>query len=191
MVRIPSPEGGGLGRGRTPPGFVYRADLLTAEQERHLVDGIARLPLKPFEFHGYLGKRRIASFGWRYDYSGRALRPSEGMPAFLEPLRERAARFAGLAPAALEHALVTEYTPGAGIGWHRDKAEFGDVVAVSLLAPCRLRFRLRTAAGWDRRSLEVAPRSAYLLRGEARSRWEHSIPPVEMLRYSVTFRTLA
>jgi alkylated DNA repair dioxygenase AlkB len=98
---------------------------------------------------------------------------------------------AGLAPEALVHALVNEYPPGAPIGWHRDKAAFGQVVGVSLLSPCTLRFRRPDGSGWERRSLTLEPRSAYWLAGEARLAWEHSIPPVEALRYSVTFRTLA
>jgi alkylated DNA repair dioxygenase AlkB len=87
--------------------------------------------------------------------------------------------------------LVSEYAAGAGIGWHRDKAVFGEVLAVSLLSPCRLRFRRRHGPGWERRTLEVRPRSLYILRGAAREVWEHSVPPLDALRYAVTFRTLA
>ena len=112
------------------------------------------------------------------------------LPEFLLPLRERAAQVAGLAPESLQQVLVTEYAPGAPIGWHRDKPEFQDVVAISFLAPCLLRFRRRLRDGWERRSLDVMPRSAYVLRGAARTEWEHSIPPLSALRYSVTFRNL-
>ncbi len=112
------------------------------------------------------------------------------MPEFLLPLRERAAEVAGLAPESLQQVLVTEYAPGAPIGWHRDKPVFQDVVAISFLAPCLLRFRRRLRDGWERRSLDVMPRSAYVLSGAARTEWEHSIPPVSALRYSVTFRNL-
>ena len=151
----------------------------------------ADLPFKPFEFHGYLGNRRLVSFGWRYDYSGARLTQAEAMPDFLAPLRASAAEFSGLAEGELVHTLVTEYAPGAGIGWHRDKKNFGKVVALSFCAPCRLRFRRKLDERWERRAVEVAPRSAYLLDGEARHVWEHSIPTMEKLRYSVTFRTLA
>ncbi len=147
------------------------------------------LPLKPFEFHGYLGKRRVASFGWRYDYAGRALRASEPMPDFLEPLRERAAVVAGVDLQSLQQALVTEYDTGVTIGWHRDKPMFEHVVALSFLSPCRLRLRRKSATGWERWSREIAPRSIYRLSGAARHEWEHSIPPVEARRYSVTFRS--
>jgi alkylated DNA repair dioxygenase AlkB len=112
------------------------------------------------------------------------------LPEFLLPLRERAAEVGGLAPDSLQQVLVTEYAPGAPIGWHRDKPMFQDVVAISFLAPCLLRFRCRLHDGWERRSLEVVPRSAYVLRGAARTEWEHSIPPLSALRYSVTFRNL-
>jgi alkylated DNA repair dioxygenase AlkB len=112
------------------------------------------------------------------------------MPGFLRPARDRAAALLGCAPAALPHALVTEYQPGATIGWHRDRSVFGDVVGLSLLAPARFRFRRKAGARWERRSLDLAPRSAYRLTGPARSEWEHSIPALDALRYSVTFRTL-
>jgi alkylated DNA repair dioxygenase AlkB len=173
-----------------PDGFRYRDDVLTAQEERSYVEQFEALPFKPFEFHGYLGKRRIVSFGWRYDYAGRTVRPSEPLPDFLVPLRERAAQVAGLAGGRLRQALVTEYAPGAPIGWHRDKPEFGEVVAFSFLSPCTLRLRRRNGIGWERWAIEVQPRSAYLLRGPARHDWEHSIPPLEALRYSLTFRTL-
>ena len=173
-----------------PEGFVYREDVLSADEERHFVDHMALLPFAPFEFHGFQGRRRVVSFGWRYDYAGRQIRPSPPLPEFLLPLRERAAQVGGLALESLQQVLVTEYAPGAPIGWHRDKPEFQDVVAISFLTPCLLRFRRRLPDGWERRSLDVMPRSAYVLKGAARTEWEHSIPPLSALRYSVTFRNL-
>jgi len=173
-----------------PTGFAYGEDVITAAEEEALADQLAALPLKPFEFHGYTGNRRVISFGWRYDYGARAVQPAAPIPPFLLLLREHAARFAKLDPERLEHVLVTEYAEGAGIGWHRDKAQFGDVIAVSLLAPCTLRFRRKDGIGWQRAMQRIDPRSAYLLRGAARSQWEHSIPPLDRLRYSVTFRSL-
>lgn len=174
-----------------PPGLIYRRDLLSGDEEAALATAIAGLELKPFEFHGFLGKRRVVSFGWRYVFDGSGLSEAEPIPAFLLPLRERAARFAGVDPGALVHMLVTEYAPGASIGWHKDRSVFGDTIGVSLLSSCRLRFRRRSGRGWECAALIAAPRSAYLLRGAARALWEHSIPPVESLRYSVTMRTLA
>jgi alkylated DNA repair dioxygenase AlkB len=171
-----------------PDGFRYGEDLLSLEEERAYATAFAELPFQPFEFHGYLGKRRIVSFGFRYDYSGRQLRESAEMPALLLPLREKASAFAGVSETELQQALVTQYAPGAGIGWHRDKPMFEDVVAFSFLSPCTLRFRKRAGSGWQRASLAVQPRSAYLLRGSARREWEHSVPPADRLRYSVTFR---
>jgi len=174
-----------------PAGFAYCDDVIGGAEEAALAAQLAALPFKPFEFHGYLGNRRIVSFGWRYDYGARAVQPAAPIPSFLLPLRERAAAFAGIPAASIEHILVTEYAPGAGIGWHRDKAEFADVVAISLLAPCTLRFRRKKGATWERATQRVAPRSAYLLHGAARHEWEHSIPALDMLRYSVTFRSMA
>ncbi len=172
-----------------PEGFVYRPELIAESEERALLEGV-QLPFAPFEFHGYVGKRRTVSFGRRYDFTERAVREAAELPPFLAPLREKAAAFAGLPPESLVQTLVIEYDVGAPIGWHRDKPEFGTVIGVSLLAPCTFRLRRKVAGRWERRSLVLAPRSAYILRGPVRDEWEHSIPEVLALRYSVTFRTL-
>jgi alkylated DNA repair dioxygenase AlkB len=172
-----------------PAGFRYAPDLFSPAAERSFVAQFETLPFKPFEFHGYQGNRRIVSYGYRYDYVGRTLRASEAMPGFLEPLREVASQFSGIAADKLEQALITEYAPGAGIGWHRDKPMFEDVVALSFLAPCVLRLRRQDGTGWLRQAAEIMPRSGYLLHGAVRSEWEHSIVPMDVLRYSVTFRT--
>jgi alkylated DNA repair dioxygenase AlkB len=173
-----------------PEGFRYQAEILQPDEERDLVEQIQKLPLKEFEFHGYTGKRRVISFGWHYSFEHEKLQQASEMPTFLLRARAHAANFAGLAPEDLPHVLVTEYSPGTTIGWHRDKGVFNDVVGISLLSPCSFRLRRKTASGWERYSLIVEPRSAYLLRGTARTQWEHSIPAVEALRYSITFRSL-
>jgi alkylated DNA repair dioxygenase AlkB len=172
-----------------PAGFRYAPDLFSPAAEQGFVALFETLPFKPFEFHGYQGNRRIVSYGYRYDYAGRTLRASDSMPDFLTPLQEVASQFSGIAADKLEQALVTEYAPGAGIGWHRDKPMFEDVVALSFLAPCVLRLRRQDGTGWQRQAVEIAPRSGYLLRGPVRSEWEHSIVPMDVLRYSVTFRS--
>jgi alkylated DNA repair dioxygenase AlkB len=174
-----------------PEGFEYRPVLVTPDEEVELIERFQALDLKPFEFHGYFGNRRVVSFGWRYDFASSQMRPAAEIPDFLRPLRDRAAAFAEISPAAFEHALVTEYAPGAGIGWHRDRPVFDDIIGISLGAPCRFRFRRKQDAGWERAAVELAPRSAYLLRGPVRREWEHSIPPLDRLRYSVTFRSKA
>jgi alkylated DNA repair dioxygenase AlkB len=173
-----------------PEGMRYAPELISLTEERALLDKLPPLPFKEFEFHGFLGKRRTVSFGWHYDFNGGGLKQAAELPDFLLPLRERAAEFGDLEASALEHALVIEYRPGAGIGWHRDRPQFGDVIGISLLAPCTFRLRRRAATRWERRSLTAEPRSAYLLRGASRTEWEHSIPLLDTLRYSVTFRTL-
>ena len=173
-----------------PDGFAYCAELMTAAQQAELAARFCQLPFREFEFHGYLGKRRTVSFGLRYDFNDMKTHRVEEIPPFLLPLRSRAAAFAGIAAEALEHALVTEYMPGAAIGWHRDRPIFGDVIGVSFLSACRFRFRRKREDGWGRAAVTLEPRSAYLLRGAARHEWQHSIPPAEALRYSVTFRTV-
>ena len=174
-----------------PGGFRYQPDFLSPDEERALVENLSKLALEPFEFHGYLGNRKVKAFGYRYDYSRRKTEPAAEMPGFLIPLRRKAAQFAGRKPEAFVQILVTEYPPGAGIGWHRDKPQFEDVVGVSLLSPANFRLRKKSGAGWQRRSLLVEPRSAYLLSGAVRHQWEHSIPAQATPRYSITFRTLA
>jgi alkylated DNA repair dioxygenase AlkB len=171
-----------------PQGFVYRDDVVTVEEEQALVARFRDLPFKPFEFHGFLGNRRVVSFGWRYDFSSAVLQPSYPIPPFLLSLRERAAVFANILSDTLQQVLINEYAPGAGIGWHRDKAMFEDVIAISLGGSCTLRLRRKQGGGWERAAQEVHPRSAYLLRGPVRREWEHSVPPVDRQRYSVTFR---
>jgi alkylated DNA repair dioxygenase AlkB len=174
-----------------PEGFRYRPELIGSADEASLLALMRSLPFREFEFHGYTGRRRVVSFGWRYDFSARHLQKADDIPEYLLPLREAAAAFADMKPEEFQHVLVTEYGPGAGIGWHRDKAVFGKVVGVSLVAPCVL--RMRRAVGekkWERAKASLEPRSAYLLSGPARTEWEHSIPPVSALRYSVTFRNL-
>jgi alkylated DNA repair dioxygenase AlkB len=173
-----------------PEGFRYRADVISAADERALLAHVRALPFREFEFHGYTGKRRTVSFGWSYDFEARTLREADDLPDFLVSLRAVAARFADLPAEALQQVLVTEYDAGAGIGWHRDKAVFGDVVGISLLAPCRFRLRRQRGDAWERAALIAEPRSAYLLRGPSRTEWEHSIPAVDACRYSVTFRNL-
>jgi alkylated DNA repair dioxygenase AlkB len=173
-----------------PEGFRYRPELIGAAEEAQLVAHFAGLDLREYDFHGYLGKRRVASFGIRYDDSSRALSTAGPIPDFLLPLRAASADFAELDPEELAHVLVTEYTPGAAIGWHRDRPVFGDIIGVSFASDCRFRFRRKRGDKWERAEQTLQPRSAYLMRGPAREAWQHSIPPADRLRYSVTFRSL-
>jgi DNA oxidative demethylase len=173
-----------------PEGLAYRPHFLTEAAEAALLERLAALPFRPFEFQGFLGKRETVSFGWSYRFDGSGLAEAVPIPDWLLAARARAAAFAGLAPDVLEHALLIRYGAGAGLGWHRDRPVFGDVIGLSLLSPAPLRFRRKQGAKWQRFTQTAEPRSIYLLRGPSRSEWEHSIPPVETLRYSITFRTL-
>jgi alkylated DNA repair dioxygenase AlkB len=173
-----------------PDGFRYEAALLDPAEERVLAERIQDLPFEAFNFQGYLAKRRVVSYGWHYSYDDRSLRQAEAIPEFLLSVRERAASFAGVDAEQLAQALVTEYRPGTPIGWHRDKGVYGDVIGISLLSSCIFRFRRKTGPVWERYSLTVEPGSVYLLTGAARNEWEHSIPPVPALRYSITFRSM-
>jgi alkylated DNA repair dioxygenase AlkB len=173
----------------TPPGLTFREAFVSAVEERELIERAGALSFQPFQFHGWTGNRETVSFGWRYDFSHARVEPAPPIPEFLLPLRERAAQLAGLAPAALEQALVIRYGIGAGIGWHRDRPVFDRVFGLSLISPCVLRFRRRSGRGFERYSMDAPPRSAYLLSGEIRHEWEHSIAPMAAMRLSITFRS--
>jgi alkylated DNA repair protein (DNA oxidative demethylase) len=174
-----------------PPGTDYVAAVIDAAEEAALLAQLGGVAVAPFRFQGWTGKRLTASFGWRYDFDDASFAPADPLPGFLLPLRDRAARFAGLAPDDLVQALVVRYDPGAGIGWHRDRPLFEHVIGISLAAPATLRLRRRRPGGFDRAALPLAPRSIYHLSDEARHDWEHSIVPLDVLRWSVTFRSLS
>lgn len=171
-----------------PAGLRYEADFISPVEEQDLIGQIQRLPLQPFQFGAYEGKRRVASFGWRYDYAERRLEAAAELPFWLLPLIARIEAFAQSAP--VRQVLCTEYDQGVGIGWHRDKPHFDEVFGLSLASACRLRFRRRNGEKWERFTLEAQPRSLYMMTGAARQIWEHSIPPVAAPRFSITFRTM-
>jgi alkylated DNA repair dioxygenase AlkB len=179
-----------------PGGFDYRSDFITADEEAALAEAITHVEFSTFEMRGVVARRRVAFFGSSYD-AGRA--PALPMPAFLEPFRIRIAAWAGVEPRYFEMALINEYPPGAPIGWHRDAPQYEYVAGMSLLSSCRMKFRPYVnpgtqSSGHGRRvathEVSLERRSAYLMRGESRQAYEHHIPPVTLLRYSITFRTL-
>jgi alkylated DNA repair dioxygenase AlkB len=173
-----------------PAGFVFQPEIMSSAEEDEFLGVIKRLSFGPFVMHGEEAKRRIANFGLRYTRPSRSLTRAPEFPDELEPLRVRAASLAGIAPDEFAHLLINEYQPGAGIGWHRDSPPFGIVAGISIGAACRMRFRKGEGALQETYAVELAPRSIYLLTGSAREEWQHSIPPVKDLRYSMTFRTL-
>jgi DNA oxidative demethylase len=173
-----------------PDGLLYRPDFITPAEERGLIADIERLEWGSVVMHGVTARRRVVHLGWLYGYESWRLTPGPAIPDFLMPLRVRCAELIDISPDALAEALVTEYPAGAGIGWHRDAPMFGSVVAVSLAGTCRLRFQRGKGAERETAELVVEPRSVYVLDGEARKQWQHSIPATKELRYSVTFRTL-
>lgn len=172
-------------------GLDYRDEFIALADEQALIKRLSSMELAPFRFHGWLGNRRTHSFGWRYDFEDASFTPADPLPDWLLPLRAKAAEFARVAQEEFVHVLLARYDPGAGIGWHKDRDVFEKVVGVSLGTPAVMRFRQRTAGGLRRAKLELVPRSTYLLSGEVRRDWEHSIAPGEQLRFSITFRTLS
>lgn len=173
-----------------PEGFAYRADVISSDEEGCLLAEIRRLPFKEFQFQGFEGKRRVVSFGWHYDFNQHKALPADLIPEFLSRLCSSVQDSSGFDLGDLQQVLVTEYAPGAPIGWHKDRPVFGNVMGVSLASACTFRLRKPDGDGrWQRVSLRLEPRSAYFLSGSARWTWEHSIPPVDNLRYSITFRS--
>lgn len=172
------------------PGLRLAEGFLSIAEQTELVARFAHVTLAPFRFQRWEGKRLTASFGFSYDFERGRMVDAPPIPAWLDPVRERAAAFAGIDAATLRQALLIRYDPGAGIGWHRDRPQFDKVVGISLGGPVDLRLRRRTGAGFERRAVRLEPGSAYLLDGEVRHGWEHSIAPVARTRLSLTFRSV-
>jgi alkylated DNA repair dioxygenase AlkB len=173
-----------------PEGLRYATEFISAATERTLIAEIGALPLQPFQFGQFEGKRRVASFGFRYDYDLRQLLEAEPIPAWLSDIVAAVETFGGPGT-RIQQVLCTEYDVGVGIGWHRDKPHFGRVFGLSLGSACKFRFRRPAGNTWERFTLETESRSLYMMSGASREVWEHSIPAVEALRYSITFRTLS
>ena len=176
-----------------PSGFRYRPDFLSSDQEQSLIAKIRNLPLEAARYREFTAKRRILSFGYGYDFSSNVLLPAPPLPPCLEPLRARVAEWAGIPEGDFRQCTIAEYAPGTQLGWHRDVPHFGIVVGVSLGGPARMRLRRypHVTRGTERSlALTIEPRSAYVLRDDARWRWQHAISPLKAPRWSVTLRTL-
>lgn len=173
-----------------PPGLVLQPEFISAAEEAALLRWIATLPLHEARYKAYTARRRVASFGSSYDFDTNELKPAPPVPAELQWLRERAAAWIGIAPTQLANALVAEYRAGTPLGWHRDVPDHEIVFGVSLASDATMRLRrYPPQARAPTLSLELPPRSAYVLRGEARWGWQHAIAPTPALRYSITLRT--
>jgi alkylated DNA repair dioxygenase AlkB len=175
-----------------PTGFLYQPDFISHADEASMLEEIQNLPLAEAKYKEFTAKRRIVSYGGTYDFSANELIPAGPIPPFLEPLRERVAQWVEMPASQLTHAVVAEYKTGTQLGWHRDVPEFELVAGVSLVGDCRMRLRPyphRKGRNADTISVNLEPRSAYVLRGDARWKWQHSIPPTKTLRYSITFRS--
>lgn len=179
-----------------PKGFFYKRNFISETEEQELIAEIRRLSLVSFKYYHFTGKRRTASFGWQYEFGSDQITRAPELPAFLLPIRERAGKLFEIDTDSLAQASIVEYPVGAPIGWHRDIPQFGIIVGLSLGAACRMRLReyrrLRSKASrrGDAVSIELEPRAVYLMSGPSRQLWQHSIPPVKELRYSIVMRTL-
>jgi alkylated DNA repair dioxygenase AlkB len=177
--------------GNLPQGWAYRTDFLTVTEENALLAQIQTLPFQAAQYKEWQARRRMVSFGGRYDFSQQALQDAPPLPEFLQPLRQRAAQWAEIAPESLTHGVINEYAPGAPLGWHRDVPEFEVVIGVSLRGHARMRFRPYPPRSGQRAvfAIDLAPRSIYVMRDSVRWKWQHAVSPTKELRYSITFRT--
>ena len=175
-----------------PEGLVYEPDFLDALEEAALLTWFAGLSFEQARYKAYEARRRVVSYGGRYDFDTNVLHDAPPVPAELHALRDRCAAWAKVPRDAFAHALVAEYAPGTPLGWHRDVPDFETVVGVSLGGPARMRLRPwppDASRRADVIALDLDPRSVYRLTGAARWAWQHCIAPTPSLRYSITFRT--
>ena len=183
-------------RVQVPEGFIYREDFISEAEEQKLVRETQKLQLEPFKYYQFTGKRRTASFGWQYEFGTSEITAAPEIPPFLLPMRTRAGNVFDIDPNTLVQTSIIEYSTGSPIGWHRDIPQFGVVVGISLGAPCRMRFRKYSRVRPKKLnhdeilSIDLQPRSIYLMSGASREIWQHSIPPVRELRYAIMMRTL-
>jgi alkylated DNA repair dioxygenase AlkB len=181
---------------QVPDGFLYWENFISEAEEHELIQEIQRVHLEPFRYYQFTGKRRTASFGWQYEFGASEVTAAAEFPPFLLSFRTRAGKVFDIDPNTLIQASIIEYSTGSPIGWHRDIPHFGDVIGISLGAACRMRFRKYSRVRTKKRnrdeasSIELQPRSIYLMSGASRESWQHSIPPVKELRYAIMMRTL-
>jgi alkylated DNA repair dioxygenase AlkB len=184
------------GSAKVPDGFIYHLNFVSEAEEQELIREIQKLHLTPFKYYQFTGKRRTVSFGWQYEFGTSEITIAPDMPAFLLPVRTRAGTLFNIDPNSLIQTSIIEYSTGSPIGWHRDIPHFGVVVGISLGAACRMRFRKynrlrsKNLNRDEILSIELQPRSVYLMSGASREIWQHSIPPVKELRYSIMMRTV-
>lgn len=181
---------------QVPDGFIYRENFISAAEEQELIQEIQAIHLEPFKYYQFTGKRRTASFGWQYEFGASEITAAPELPPFLLSVRTRTGHVFDIDPDTLIQASIIEYSTGSPIGWHRDIPHFGVVIGISLGAACRMRFRKYSRIRTKMRnrdevlSIELQPRSIYLMSGAARESWQHSIPPLKELRYAIMMRTL-
>jgi alkylated DNA repair dioxygenase AlkB len=175
----------------TPPGFVYISDFVAVDEERELLREIETYPFHEVRMRGQVARRTVIHFGWDYDYEGWKIEPTTPPSPRLRALADRCAAAAGIEPQALQQFLVARYPQGATIGWHRDAPMFGSpVIGISLLSPCTMKLRRKLGETYEVEKQLLEPRSLYLIGGAARTQWQHCIPPIKALRYSISMRTL-
>lgn len=171
-----------------PEGFFYMPNFINEEEEKELINMINTFLWHDVKMYGQVARRKVMHFGLDYTYESRAITPTTPAPNFLDPLISKCASWLKVEKSEVAEILITQYPPQAGIGWHRDAPVFDKIVGISLLSCCPLKLRLPTKK--EVKKINLDPRSAYMLCGQARTKWQHAISPVKELRYSITLRTL-
>lgn len=170
-----------------PSGFSYHPDFLSTEEEKDFLRIFKTLEFQTFEMRGVAARRKIIHYGMKYDFLTRSADAIEPFPEWLIDIKERSELFL---EKAVSQILITYYPPEAPIGWHFDAPPFESLLGISLLNPCRFLLRKGDSGQAPKVEINLEPRSAYIVRGEARYQWQHHIPPVKQERYSITLRTL-
>jgi alkylated DNA repair dioxygenase AlkB len=177
-----------------PPGFIYERNFITREEEQELLRSIREeVTVRNSQYHEYTARRKSAHFGLKWNYGTEVLEDVPPAPEFLQQLAAKVARRFSLPVEHFPHVLVIEYPPGAPMGWHRDAPPFAVIYGISLGSTCQFGLRPNAEALRTKENtlkFDVEPRSLYMMSGQCRSQWQHSVWPVKDTRYSITLRTM-
>lgn len=170
------------------PGLKRAYDILTPDEEAALIVLIETSGLA-YSAYDPGNRRSSASYGWKYDYATDSFAPCAPIPEGFRAIADKAAAFSGLAYGDFAECLLNRYEPGAVIQPHLDKPVWEQVIGVSLGVPTTMIFR--EPGSGEEQPIELLPRSIYMLAGDARHVWQHSLPPMQGTRYSITFRSFS
>jgi DNA oxidative demethylase len=170
------------------PGLRFATEVLTPPEEVALIELIEGAGLS-YSAYDPDNPRSSRSFGWKYDFLNDTFVPCDQIPEGFDAIAAKAAALAGLDPQGFAECLLNRYEPGAIIQPHLAKPVWEHVVGISLGAAATMVFRHPESG--EERPLQLPARSMYLLADDARYVWQHSLPPMQGTRYSITFRSFS